>query len=115
MRTIERLTRHERREIEAALAGEIARIRRVPALLDYPEESPEMSEFIEAEILGGMRAPEALLQRDARYNSLTKALRRLRDGTYGQCIYCGDSIPTGRLLAIPETEHCLGCGGASCH
>jgi RNA polymerase-binding transcription factor DksA len=115
MRTIEKLSRSERREIEAALASEIARIRRVPALLDFPGESREMSEFIEAQILDGMRQPESLLQQDARYNSLTKALRRLRDGTYGQCIYCGDSIPTGRLLAIPETEHCLGCGGASCH
>jgi RNA polymerase-binding transcription factor DksA len=115
MRTVENLTRSERREIEAALSSEIARIRRAPALLDFPDESVEMSEFIEAELVAGMRAPEALLQQDARYNALTKALRRLRDGTYGQCIYCGESIPAGRLLVIPETEHCLGCGGATCH
>jgi RNA polymerase-binding transcription factor DksA len=115
MRTVENLTRSERREIEAALASEIARIRRVPALLDYPDESVEMSEYIEAEIVAGMRAPEALLQQDARYNALTKALRRLRDGTYGTCIYCQEPIPAGRLLVIPETEHCLGCGGATCH
>lgn len=113
MRTIEGLTRSERREIESALASEIARIRRVPALFDFPDESAELSELIEAEIITGMRAPEALLQRDARYHTLTKALRRLRDGTYGQCIYCGNSIPAGRLLAIPETEHCLGCGSLS--
>jgi|AAFX01.1.fsa_nt_gi RNA polymerase-binding transcription factor DksA len=113
MRTIEKMTRSERREIEVALASEIARIRRVPALLDFPEESKEMSEFIESEILDGTRRPESVLQRDARYQSLTKALRRLRDGTYGQCVYCGEAIPTGRLLAIPETEHCLGCGAAA--
>ena len=113
MRTIDRLTRSERREIEAALASEIARIRRAPALFDYPEESPEMSELIEAQLVTGMRAPEALLQRDARYHSLTKALRRLRDGTYGECVYCGNPIPAGRLLVIPETEHCLGCGSFS--
>jgi len=115
MRTVEKLTRSERREIEAALASEIARIRRTPTLPDFPDESVEMSELIEAEIVAGMRAPEALLQQDARYNALTRALRRLRDGTYGVCIYCGDLIPAGRLLVIPETEHCLGCGGATCH
>jgi DnaK suppressor protein len=113
MRTAEKLTRSERREIETALASEIARIRRAPALLDFPEESIEMSELIETEIVTGMRAPEALLQRDARYHTLTKALRRLRDGTYGDCVYCGNPIPAGRLLVIPETEHCLGCGSLS--
>jgi RNA polymerase-binding transcription factor DksA len=113
MRTTEKLTRSERRDIEAMLANEIARIRRVPALFDFPEESVEMSKLIETELVTGMRAPEALLQRDARYNSLTKALRRLRDGTYGACIYCGNAIPTERLMVIPETEHCLGCGGLS--
>lgn len=110
MRTAEKLTRSERREIEAMLAGEIARIRRAPSILDYPDESVELSEFIESQIVAGMRAPEALLQRDARYNTLTKALRRLRDGTYGECVYCGNPIPAGRLMVIPETEHCLGCG-----
>jgi DnaK suppressor protein len=113
MRTAEKLTRRERREIETALTSEIARIRRAPALLDFPEESIEMSELIETEIVTGMRAPEALLQRDARYHTLTKALRRLRDGTYGDCVYCGNPIPAGRLLVIPETEHCLGCGSLS--
>ena len=115
MASVEKLTRSERREIESALSSEIARIRRAPALLDFPDESADMSRFIEAEIVTGMRAPEAILQRDARYQTLTKALRRLRDGTYGQCIHCGNGIPVGRLIAIPETEHCLGCGGASCH
>ena len=45
--------------------------------------------------------------------ALTEALERLREGTYGQCIYCGNPIPAGRLLVIPETTHCLGCGSAA--
>jgi DnaK suppressor protein len=44
---------------------------------------------------------------------LTEALERLRDGSYGQCIYCENQIPAGRLLVIPETTHCLGCGSAA--
>ena len=46
-------------------------------------------------------------------HALNEALERLRDGTYGQCVYCSNPIPAGRLLAIPETTHCLGCGGAA--
>ena len=45
--------------------------------------------------------------------ALTEALERLRDGSYGQCVYCGNPIPAGRLLVIPETTHCLGCGSAA--
>jgi RNA polymerase-binding transcription factor DksA len=115
MRQAEKLTRSERREIETTLANEIARIRRVPVLSDFPEDPDDLSIFMETEPLTGMRAPEALLQRDARYHSLTKALRRLRDGNYGECIYCGGAIPTERLMVIPETEHCLGCGSLTCH
>lgn len=46
-------------------------------------------------------------------HALTEALRRLREGEYGVCIYCGGQIPTGRLLVIPETEHCLDCQRAA--
>jgi RNA polymerase-binding transcription factor DksA len=44
---------------------------------------------------------------------LTEALRRLEEGTYGQCVYCSNPIPTERLLVLPETDHCLGCGDAA--
>ena len=44
---------------------------------------------------------------------LTEALRRLEEGTYGQCVYCDNPIPTERLLVLPETDHCLGCGEAA--
>lgn len=45
--------------------------------------------------------------------ALTEALRRLEEGTYGECVYCGNPIPTQRLLVLPETDHCLGCGDAA--
>jgi DnaK suppressor protein len=45
--------------------------------------------------------------------ALTEALERLRDGSYGQCVYCGNMIPAGRLLVIPEATNCLGCGYAA--
>ena len=33
--------------------------------------------------------------------AVEEALRRLRDGTYGLCIDCGQPIPEKRLEAIP--------------
>ena len=35
------------------------------------------------------------------------ALRRLDEGTYGQCVDCGRPIPDERLEARPEVARCL--------
>lgn len=37
------------------------------------------------------------------------ALERMEEGTYGQCIECGDEISTSRLKAIPHTLECIEC------
>ena len=40
---------------------------------------------------------------------INAALKRIEDGTYGQCTQCGATIPEARLLVIPETELCFNC------
>ncbi len=40
------------------------------------------------------------------------ALRRLRDGTYGRCISCGEEIDPRRLVAMPATAACISCEAA---
>ena len=37
------------------------------------------------------------------------ALRRIRDGTYGVCVECGDNIALPRLQALPATSFCIDC------
>jgi RNA polymerase-binding transcription factor DksA len=37
------------------------------------------------------------------------ALRRLEDGTYGDCTSCGRPIRFARLLAQPATSRCEAC------
>jgi len=41
------------------------------------------------------------------------ALRRLKDGSYGQCIDCGDTIPAARLHAYPAAARCIRCQEAA--
>ena len=41
------------------------------------------------------------------------ALRRLEDGTYGQCVTCGERVSRARLEAVPETATCITCARAS--
>ena len=44
---------------------------------------------------------------------VNEALRRLREGTYGRCVGCGDDIPTGRLQARPDADRCVPCANGN--
>jgi DnaK suppressor protein len=37
------------------------------------------------------------------------ALERIRAGTYGICVDCGEEIPVARLQVEPEAERCVAC------
>ncbi len=37
------------------------------------------------------------------------ALVRIRDGSFGECIACGEEINPKRLEAVPWTRHCIEC------
>jgi DnaK suppressor protein len=37
------------------------------------------------------------------------ALDRIREGSFGQCISCGEEINAKRLEAVPWTRHCIEC------
>jgi len=41
--------------------------------------------------------------------SIDEAMKRVEDGTYGNCLQCGKSISKRRLAAIPHTEMCIAC------
>ena len=41
--------------------------------------------------------------------NLTQALKRIRQGTFGECIQCSDEIEPKRLEAIPWAKYCLKC------
>lgn len=47
----------------------------------------------------------------ARYAALINALSRMDRGVYGRCARCGQPIPYGRLLVLPESANCAACGG----
>jgi|SRR5688572_19385010 DnaK suppressor protein len=52
----------------------------------------------------------ALLQMKAdTLNRMDAALRRLDEGSYGNCIQCGGEIAEARLRALPFAVRCKGC------
>lgn len=40
---------------------------------------------------------------------IDEALKRIDEGTYGNCLQCSLAIPKKRLKALPHTELCIGC------
>ena len=45
------------------------------------------------------------------HNNITKnnTLKRIEDGTYGKCKYCGEDIAVKRLKARPVASACVAC------
>jgi RNA polymerase-binding protein DksA len=42
-------------------------------------------------------------------SSIDGALERIDDGSYGNCVNCGNAIAEDRLTAIPWATHCIDC------
>ena len=42
-------------------------------------------------------------------NQIEAALRRIEDGSYGQCVDCGVEIASVRLEVAPEASRCIAC------
>jgi DnaK suppressor protein len=55
----------------------------------------------------------ALIQMKAEtLKKIDTALRRIGEGTYGECFECGEKIPEARLRALPFAVRCRDCEDA---
>src|SRR5690242_13569232 len=55
----------------------------------------------------------ALIQMKAEtLNRINEAIRRLEEGTYGNCFECGEDIAEARLRALPFAVRCKDCEAA---
>lgn len=48
-------------------------------------------------------------QLEEQLDETTEALKRIDDGTYGQCTNCGNFIMPERLEVLPAAELCIDC------
>ena len=68
------------------------------------DDFDEIQETVRREI--GFATRELLVERVYR---LQAALERLRDGEYGTCVECGESIAAARIRVLPEVQTCVRC------
>jgi DnaK suppressor protein len=48
-----------------------------------------------------------------RLREVMRAIQRMTDGSYGECLECGEPIAYVRLEAYPEASLCIACKAAS--
>jgi DnaK suppressor protein len=102
---LRKMLEERRRELMNAVQGKIRDVRaeggKDREVLDQGESSEvDIQEDIEF----------ALIQmKSETLNKIDAALRRLEEGTYGDCFECGDEISEARLRALPFAVRCKDC------
>ena len=93
------------------LADLRARGARVAADLTAPISADAEDAAIEREDDESLEGQALLVTREIA--SVKRALGRIADGTYGECVRCGEDIAPARLEARPEASLCINCARAA--
>jgi len=78
------------------------RTAKFPEYGDKPDENAQEITDYSTEIM-----TEKVLEKSL--EDIEKTLKRIKDGTYGTCKYCGNPIAAKRLLARPTANSCVSC------
>jgi DnaK suppressor protein len=94
-----------RRQLVYEVQGKIRDGRR-----DYAKEHEVLAEGESSEVDVQEEIEFALIQMKAEtLEKIDAALRRIEEGTYGECFECGEKIPEARLRALPFAVRCRDC------
>ena len=96
--------------LEKQLADLKERQKRISADLAEPlnrDLSEQAVEMVDDESLEGQ---DALINREI--TSVSRALQRIAQGNYGECVRCGVRIATKRLEVRPEAALCIACASS---
>jgi RNA polymerase-binding protein DksA len=96
-----------RARLEAQLAELESRLARIAADLAEPLAADSSEQAVEMEDDASLEGQAALITREI--GSVRRALDRIDEGTYGECVQCGGEIAAGRLDARPEAALCIDC------
>ena len=97
--------------LEAQLAELEARQSRIAEDLSEPLNPDSSEQAVEMEDDDSLEGQGALVAREIA--SVKRALARIEDGIYGECVRCGEDIAPARLEARPEAALCIDCARAA--
>ncbi len=113
------LTREQRDELRAELERELERLRRSMPTTEAAARPVQLDQsaigrLSRVDAMQNQAMQHELHDRERhRENELMSALERMDDGSYGLCARCGQPVPYGRLLVVPEARNCVACGGGA--
>ncbi len=100
-------TKSRQKTLESRLAELEGRLHEIKEELDQPADKDWEEAAIEREddeVLESM-GEQSLHE----VEMIRAALARIEDGTYGECVKCGEDISAERLDALPATPFCRNC------
>ena len=102
---LRKMLEDRRRELVYEVQGKIRDGRR-----DYTKEREVLDEGESSEVDIQEEIEFALIEMKAEtLKKIDAALRRIGEGTYGECFECGEEIPAARLRALPFAVRCKDC------
>ena len=51
----------------------------------------------------------SLRQAEVRLSKLERMVEKIGTDEFGKCVKCGQAIPIGRIMAMPESSKCISC------
>ena len=93
--------------LEAELAELEDRLSRLDRDLSEPPDPDSSERAVQMEDDDALEGQAALVAQEIA--SVRRALERIEDGSYGQCVKCGEEIAEGRLEVRPEAALCIDC------
>ena len=99
-----------RARLESRLAELEDRLSRIEGDLSETPDADSSERAVQLEDDESLEAQAAVISDEIA--SIRRAIERIEDGSYGECVRCGNEIAPGRLEARPESALCIECAKA---
>jgi DnaK suppressor protein len=100
-----------RTSLQAQLAELEDRLSRIESDLAETPDADSSERAVQMEDDEALEGQAAVISNEMA--SIRRALERIEDGSYGECVRCGADIAPGRLEARPEAALCIDCANAA--
>ena len=108
------MNKEDKQDIKKRILEELKKTEEL--ILDYKEStkpiSPEnaIGRVSRMDAINNKSVVEAALRKaKEKFNKLKLVLDRVNDADFGLCMRCGNPIPVGRILLMPQSRNCVRC------
>ena len=108
------MNKEDKQDIKKRILEELKKTEEL--ILDYKEStkpiSPEnaIGRVSRMDAINNKSVVESALRKaEEKFNKLKLVLDKVNDADFGLCMRCGNQIPIGRILLMPQSRNCVRC------